>query len=83
MEVSFVLFATELRFLPSKYFYMTDDAKKEYKTVVLIGGELHNIQIVVDKNQNEFEAVIFGANTWETKLYKQMNQNQFEFLLQE
>jgi hypothetical protein len=62
---------------------MPYDAKKEYKTVVLIGGELHNIQIVVDKDQNEFEAVIFGPSAWETKLYKQITPDQFEFLLQE
>jgi hypothetical protein len=63
---------------------MSNNADKEYKTVILIGGELHNIQIVVEKDQNEFEVVVPSPTAaWETKLYKQMSQNQFEFLLQE
>ncbi|MGI8636672.1 MAG: hypothetical protein ACR2KZ_14845 [Segetibacter sp.] len=62
---------------------MSDDSTKEYKTVVLVGGELHNIQVVVEKDQHEFEVVVsVPSAAWETKIYKQTSQNQFEFLLQ-
>ena len=62
---------------------MTNNLSHEYKTVLLIGGELHNMQIVVDKNEHEFEAVISYPSSWETKLYKEMALNQCTFLLQE
>jgi hypothetical protein len=55
----------------------------EYKTVVLIGGELHNIQVLVDKEEKVFEAVVSNPCSWETKLYKESSSNQYEFVLVE
>ncbi|MCW3109260.1 MAG: hypothetical protein JWQ09_3766 [Segetibacter sp.] len=59
------------------------ESSHEYKTIVLIGGELHNIQVVVEKDEKEFEAVVSKPASWETKLYKQVNLNSLEFLLQQ
>lgn len=61
----------------------SNDTSNNYKTVVLIGGELHNIQVVVEKDEHIFEAVISRPNTWETKFYKESNSNSREFVLQE
>lgn len=60
-----------------------NEPKHEYKTIVLIGGELHNIQVVVDKDEKTFEAVVSNPYTWETKFYREASNNSTEFLLQE
>ena len=61
----------------------TNDSARQYKIVILIGGELNNIQVVVDKDEHEFKAVVPVRHGWETIIYKEKNLNQYEFLLQE
>lgn len=62
---------------------MLTDAVKQYKTVVLIGGQMNNIQVVIERDESEFEAVVKNIASWEMQLYRQMGLSQFEFLLQE
>ncbi len=62
---------------------LNENSIHEYKTVVLVGGQFNNIQVVIEKNEKTFETVVSSSTSWELNLYRESAYNSSEYILQE